>query len=366
VTILFFTSHQRRLTAENQIRDQSDQLAKSEARWRTASETFNDGIWEFDLHNRRFSASQRWLQLLGYSSHELTDIYHNWQEFIHPEDWAIVSKAWSLHLENKTDKMMCDVRIRHKDRTYRTFNFRGRIEFDDTGKPQRVIGSHTDITAQKSIEQQLVASESGYRNTVDHLPVVVFHINRESQWTFLNHAWVNLTGIPISESLGTTFTNQIHPDDRSMVMRWFADLKTGRSNQVLGELRILNRQRIYRWIDFSAHVLPSYPERIVGSLTDITRIKLADLSTHASEEKLRSLFERSPIGISLSRLDGTLLLVNAAFVSITGRSSEECTQLTHSDLLPVDAHTFENELIRQLHTSGRFGAFDTSYRQKDG
>ncbi len=358
--------HKQRVLAENTARSRGNELAKSEARWQTAHETFNDGIWEYDFITKKLHVTQRWITLLGISQEEIDYASEYWYNYIHPDDQAKLQLLW-LQLYNKeTEKMVCDLRLRKKDNSYLIVNFRGRIQYDAEGNKICFIGSHTDITAQKLAEEKLHASETGYRNTVDNLPVVVFHLDQDSNWTFLNQAWSTLTGVPIEESLSTPFTDQIHPDDRATAAQWFTDLKSGKVTKVIGELRFLKRLRTFRWVDFSAHILPSDPNQIVGSLTDITRRKMADLSIHASEEKLRSLFERSPIGIALSRFDGSFLLVNTAFIQITGRTAEECTQLSHTHLLPQEALSLENECINALNKEGRFGPFDTTYRQKDG
>ena len=363
VSLFIIRMRQQRLVADVVTRQLRDQLEKSEARWRTVSETGHDGLWEYDFLSGTFSTTQRWHEHLGYVHQELGDTLASWKNILHPDDLALITRLWSDYLAGLTTTLVCEVRLRHQQGTWLTFHIRGQVFRDKLGNPQRLVGSHTDITNLRRLEERLAASEHDYRTTVDNLPVVVFHTNQHGNWTFLNHAWTTLTGVPVKESLGTAFINQIHPEDRSTALAWFADLKSGRISRIVGELRIINRQRTYRWIDIAAHLFPNDPDRIVGSLTDITRRKLADLSTHASEEKLRSLFERSPIGITLSRLDGSLLLVNAAFIALSGRSVEECTQLSHSDFLSVDAQEQEKELLRLLSDTGRFGPFDTTYRQ---
>src|SRR5678815_4102615 len=66
----------------------------------------------------------------------------------------------------------------------------------------------------KRSAEALDASEVKYRSVVESIKEVIFQIDREGRWTFLNRAWVEITGFNLSESLGKCFADYIHPDDR--------------------------------------------------------------------------------------------------------------------------------------------------------
>ncbi len=95
---------------------------------------------------------------------------------------------------------------------------------------------------------------------------------------------------------------------------------------------------------------------------------------HITERRLgeeqafvRELFEKSPVGMNLCRLDGLCLESNPAFLNIIGYSREEVEGgLTYWQLTPRDYDEAEQEQLRSLETSGRYGPYEKEFIRKDG
>ncbi|MBK8160802.1 MAG: PAS domain S-box protein [Rhodospirillaceae bacterium] len=86
----------------------------------------------------------------------------------------------------------------------------------------------------------------------------------------------------------------------------------------------------------------------------------------ASEEKLRSLFALSPLGINLQDMEGRYTEVNDAFLKIVGYERDEILTLTCYDIIPQQYLEEEPERLRQLHETGLIPAYEKAYRRKDG
>jgi diguanylate cyclase (GGDEF)-like protein/PAS domain S-box-containing protein len=93
--------------------------------------------------------------------------------------------------------------------------------------------------------------------------------------------------------------------------------------------------------------------RTVGALT-------------SSEEKLRGLFELSPVGIALTSLDGRLVEFNEAFRAITGYHSEELHALDTRTLTPGQDQEDEDRQLQTLRSAGRHGPDEREFIRKDG
>ncbi|HYC76152.1 MAG TPA: PAS domain S-box protein, partial [Planctomycetota bacterium] len=81
------------------------------------------------------------------------------------------------------------------------------------------------------------------------------------------------------------------------------------------------------------------PVRLAAMLRDLSRRREAESRLRESEERFRSAFERAPVGMTITALDGRLLRVNEAFRRFLGRSEEELCgrsfeSITHPDFLP--------------------------------
>jgi PAS domain S-box-containing protein len=99
---------------------------------------------------------------------------------------------------------------------------------------------------------------------------------------------------------------------------------------------------------------------------DITARKQAEVTLHESEKFQRRLFESSPIGLFLCRLDGTPVDVNPAFASIIGRDVAACMQLHYWDITPVEYADRDQQQLESLRRTGRYGPYEKEYLHKDG
>ncbi len=86
-----------------------------------------------------------------------------------------------------------------------------------------------------------------------------------------------------------------------------------------------------------------------------------------SEAKLRHLFELSPVGITLNRLDdGRFLEFNDALLLATGYQRNELMQRSYWDLTPSEFVAEERQALADLRRNGRYGPYEKFYLRKDG
>jgi PAS domain S-box-containing protein len=85
-----------------------------------------------------------------------------------------------------------------------------------------------------------------------------------------------------------------------------------------------------------------------------------------SEEKLRTLFQLSPLGIVLTDPEGHHLEFNDAFRRLTGFADPELKTLTHQVLIPEESRGVSARLHESLQADGHFGPVETSYVDKEG
>ena len=132
-----------------------EELRKSQEQYALAAEGANDGLWDWDIVTDEIYYSPRWKSMLGYEMNELTGGFSDWENLIHPDDHDYAVTALDNYLARKTDAYDIEVRLRHKDGTWRWIRDRGKALRDADGTAIRMAGSHSDITAQKLAEESI-------------------------------------------------------------------------------------------------------------------------------------------------------------------------------------------------------------------
>jgi PAS domain S-box-containing protein len=85
------------------------------------------------------------------------------------------------------------------------------------------------------------------------------------------------------------------------------------------------------------------------------------------EVRLRSLFEMSPLGIALNdAATGAFIDINDALVAPTGYTKAQFMQLSYWDITPRDYEVLEQQQLKALEETGRYGPYEKEYLRKDG
>ena len=92
----------------------------------------------------------------------------------------------------------------------------------------------------------------------------------------------------------------------------------------------------------------------------------SDEALRNSEEKLRGLFELSPLGIILNDMQGRFIDFNDAFKEICGYSAKELCALDYWALTPEKYKEDEARQLASLERTGCYGPYEKEYIRKDG
>lgn len=113
------------------------------------------------------------------------------------------------------------------------------------------------------------------------------------------------------------------------------------------------------------------PDNTVRALVVFADVERAgdDLARQLAEREqhLAQLFEKSPLGLNLCRMDGLWLQSNAAFLDIIGYSQQEADGgLTYWELTPREYDAQEAQQLTSLSETGRYGPYEKEFIRKDG
>ncbi len=131
-------------------------LRESEERWKFALEGAGDGVWDWDVQSDTVIFSPRYKEIAGYTDEDIANNEQAWRERIHPEDRAQVEEDVRACLEGETRSYCNEHRVVCLDGSVKWVLARGMVVGRSLeGKPLRMIGTHSDITERKNMEESM-------------------------------------------------------------------------------------------------------------------------------------------------------------------------------------------------------------------
>jgi len=127
-----------------------------------------DGLWYWDLEDPEHEwMNEGFWRLFGIDPATKAHNPAEWQDIIHPDDLELALDNFHKHLADPNHPYDQIVRYRHADGSMITVRCRGLAIRDKTGKPVRMLGAHTDLTAQRRAEAGLDAARLDFDNQIE-------------------------------------------------------------------------------------------------------------------------------------------------------------------------------------------------------
>jgi PAS domain S-box-containing protein len=257
------------------------------------------------------------------------------------------------------------------------------FRFGDTGS-KKVAVLFSDVTEQKKVEQTIRETEERFRNLADESPIFVFLIDAspEAPVSYWNKTWLQYTGVPLNEAIGTAWSGVLHPDDIPAVLDIYVPAFEKKQPYILPAVRIKRHDGVYRWYAFKAN--PRYLPNgefngYVGVGFDIHEQKLSEEKIKESEAQLqikvaertlelenqKNLFDNiltnSSNGISVTKMirddkgkvvDAKTIMANDAAVKHTGLPREVFFNKTATEVDPNIFQTPYGKICLQTLETG--------------
>lgn len=128
-----------------------DALRASEERYALAAQGSQDGLWDWSLEENELYLSDRWKEMIGYESGEISNNIESWFDRVHHEDIDKLKEALNQHIQSDYP-LAVEYRIQHKDGSFLWMLCRGAAVRYDDGKAYRIAGSQTDITTLRAYD----------------------------------------------------------------------------------------------------------------------------------------------------------------------------------------------------------------------
>lgn len=123
------------------------------------------GLWEWNVQTGETVFDERWAALIGYRLDELTPVnIETWVKFTHPDDLALAKERLDACFRRETDLYECEFRMKHKAGHWVWILDRGSVKsWTADGKPERMFGTHIDVSEAKKNALAMAEKERMYR-----------------------------------------------------------------------------------------------------------------------------------------------------------------------------------------------------------
>jgi len=239
-------------------------------------------IGGFDGYMRRWSRSAK---MLGYTPEELLAI-PLW-ELIHPEDMELALEMGKL-LEAGELVSTRELRVRSKDGSYRCILWDA-VACRDQGA---FVATGQDITDRKEIEQQLRESHQRFQLIAGATKEAVWDWDLRENRLWQNDAYLQVFGTfdPDHETPVEWWRRRIHPEDRERVLAAIPRTTTDGQQKWVLEYRLRRDDGGYSHVYDRGFVIFDEQDkavRMVGSIIDITALKMTEQKLRESDERFR-------------------------------------------------------------------------------
>ena len=137
----------------------TEDLRRNEERLRLAMEATSQGWYEMNVQTGEGVSSAEYIRIIGHDPGSFQTTLRDWVDGVHPDDREGLMREYRECVASGQTHTM-DYRRRTKSGAWKWIRSIGKIaEFDATGRPLRMYGTHADITERKELEAQLRRSQ---------------------------------------------------------------------------------------------------------------------------------------------------------------------------------------------------------------
>jgi PAS domain S-box-containing protein len=257
-------------------------IQESEEKLGVIIEASGQGTWELNFKTREVHYSERYLEILGFPK-DSQPKHEELLKRLHPDDIPIREKAIAKALE--TGFLHYQSRLIHDDKSIHWQEGRGKVLYNESNEPIKMIGTIRDITAERNHETELLERELKFRVLADSLPQHIWTADTEGNLNYYNRSVYSYSGFSPEQLTKVGWLDMVHPDDRdSNIKAWTHAISTG--SDFLFEHRFRRHDGEYRW-----QLSRAIPQRgtdnaiqmWVGTSTDIQDQKMF---THELEKQV--------------------------------------------------------------------------------
>ena len=326
-----------------------------------AIECAGSGIAISDEQGRFVYANPVFCQMSGYSLEELRG--RDSLSIVHPDDREKDMRVLRKLQDGGGPNYLIEKRIIRKTGEAIWVEHAVSAILDAEGRVVHIVSVSQDATERQNYKQALEESERGYRALFDDSPFPIYVFDVETlDFLAINRPALDQYGYALEEILRMKVTAILRQVE---VAKLTAVLGQSSGGQILRQCRkdgsCFDAEITSHRIRFDGR------EARVDIVKDVTQALQAELRLRESEERFRSTFDQSALGMAHVSPNGRWLRVNQKLCDILGYTPGQLIKLSFQDITADEDLAASLEMRRKM-ISGQVGTYtaEKRYIRADG
>jgi len=338
------------------------ELKTSQQRLELALEAANQGLYDLNVQTGEAIVSDGYARMLGEDPATFRETNDAWRDRLHPEDRAKVYQNYVDYIEGRIPEYRVEFRQQRKDGVWLGVLSLGRVvERDAQGRPLRMLGTHTDITALKSAQQRTDDALAFAKAILHNSPVGIITYGPDGRAVTANKEAARIVGAKVVDLLRQNYRELESWRRSGMLAAAEQAVAAGREVVHAGPLHTTFGRSL--WVE--AHFVPfdhMGEKHLLLILVDDTEKQRA----LEGMELLHAAVQAAPVGWVVADAEGRIESVNPAFTTLTGYTAAEVVG-QNPRVLKSGRHTpeFYAEMWRTIK-AGEVWTGEMFNRRKDG
>jgi PAS domain S-box-containing protein len=255
-------------------------------RLRLALVSSRTAAWDWDIGSGREHRFGDLKTIFGIEADTCDTHIDDLRSRIHPDDIEDATKAM-LRARDNREPYSAEFRIVWQDGTVKWVRATGKFYYSADGRPERMLGTATDITERRDAEDAMRVGDERYRRMVETTTEGISVADANFCITFVNQQMAEMLGYERGEMLGRSVLDFVFPEDVEQKRRIFERRRAGARERYDDRFRHKDGSEVS--VQIGAAPIFSDSGEFVGALamiSDITERKRAEQVLRQREKEL--------------------------------------------------------------------------------
>ena len=309
-----------RQRAEEELLRTKDALRESQERLTAALGAAGTGTFRWDIQTNDVEGDENFNRIFGLAQGKASRSRDAFLATVHPDDRPAVNERWLRSARDGADFDM-EFRVVWPDGSVHWVDDKGKVFYDQAGKPSYMTGACADVTSRKAAAETIRENEERLRAMFNQAAVGIAVAALDGHFVSMNRKFSEILGYTPEDLRQRTFADITHPEDLAATRAAVDQLLAQTIPAYVLEKRYIRHDGSAIWSLTTVTLLKNAagePERLIGVIEDITARKQAEAALREERRILELLNETGKALGSTLELQALIQAVTDAATELSG------------------------------------------------